>query len=64
MTKVSLTLTAKTKNDLSLAPRGSVNITWDDADWIWDEDTSPVDYQRGTLSKEDKTKNDLTLPTK
>ena len=60
-TLVSLTLgEAKSKVSLSLESKGN-DPTWDTHGGTWDEATDTWDNPRATLTKETKTKADLTL---
>lgn len=66
MSKVDLTLgESKTKDDLTLETKSQSALTIDDATWSIDDGGAvPLDYPRGTLTKESKTKVDLTLESK
>jgi hypothetical protein len=64
MTKVSLTFPeSKTKISLNLESKDS-GLTWNGAIWTWDEATGNWDSGKVSLTKESKTKADLTLESK
>ena len=59
---MSLTLTKESKNAITLSNESKVSLdqTWDEADFSWDDsDPSTWDLQRTILTKEDK--NTLSL---
>lgn len=59
--KVSLTMAEnKTSVDLTKEDKDA-SLTWDEATWTWADATSKWDAPALTLTKESKTKKDLTL---
>lgn len=65
MAVVSLTLgESKSSVSLSLEEKGSGTITWNDADWTGNEAEGTWDSANVSLSKEAKSKVDLSLESK
>ncbi len=65
MSKVSLTLgESKTKVDLNLELKGARDLTLEQAPWTLEEDDSTLLAPKITLTKEQKTKDDLDLESK
>lgn len=62
---LDISLELKTKGDMTLESRGADGMTWDEADFAWD-DGNPDTWDRTLLHSEleAKTKADLSLESK
>ena len=57
---MAITITPETKNNLTITNEAKLSaITWDDADYAWDEATGTWDVSGVVLARE--TKNNLTI---